>query len=282
MLPWTRPSGFNYHFRVRTWSRHLLLRWGSLAIAVELLVCATARGAQEESRGWGSSWTVPHTPAEKANRELEQRLQKTLRVEDWAEADKALAEASQRNPKSAYIPYVRSMVAMYRRRYDDALSDSDRALALLAKGSSQAKSAIYVVRSYVHQLKGDYRAGRDDLGRALALNRANLAAQNGYAWVLATCPDNSLRDGRKAVKFAAAVNKKTEGKIAGILDTLAAAEAEVGDFRAAVRDEQRALIVDKGEKRDVLQKHLQVFQNGQPLHIPAEAPQPMHLTATKN
>ena len=73
-----------------------------------------------------------------------------------------------------------------------------------------------------------------------------------------------------AVGFARRVNNKTENKVGSVLDTVAAAEAEKGDFQAAVRNEQRAVAVEKGSKRDSFQKHLQVFQSGQPLRIPAE------------
>ena len=244
----------------------------SIIIGIFSPVPHSVDATQNGPRGWGSSWTVPHTAEEKTNREMARQLQAALRARDWSTADQVIAKASQRSPKSAYIPFVRSVIAMHRDRYDDALADANRALELLPKGSPGEESAIYVARSRAYQLKGAYRAGRADLERAIAFNKGNLVAQKDYAWLLATCPDASVRDGRRAVGFARRVNNKTENKVGSVLDTLAAAEAEKGDFQAAVRNEQRAVAVEKGSKRDSFQKHLQVFQSDQPLRIPAEPP----------
>lgn len=58
---------------------------------------------------------------------------------------------------------------------------------------------------------------------------------NNLAWILATSPDEQLRDGQQAVQLAEQANAVTGGRNPGVLDTLAAAYAAAGDFDQAVR-----------------------------------------------
>ena len=60
------------------------------------------------------------------------------------------------------------------------------------------------------------------------------------AWTLATQPDDSLRDGVAALEFARQAARLTEGKEPAILATLAAAEAETGQYAKAVETAERA------------------------------------------
>ena len=58
----------------------------------------------------------------------------------------------------------------------------------------------------------------------VALDQPQLvAAQNSFAWLLATHPDESLRDGEEALRWAQRAVDATGGKVHTILDTLAAA-----------------------------------------------------------
>ena len=64
---------------------------------------------------------------------------------------------------------------------------------------------------------------------------------NNLAWLLATCPDDNVRNGRRAVTLAEKAVELTERKNATYLDTLAAAYAEARRFDDAVRVQQEAL-----------------------------------------
>ncbi len=76
--------------------------------------------------------------------------------------------------------------------------------------------------------------------------------QNDFAWMLATSPNASLRDGTLALEFAEKAVAATRRSNAGFLDTLAAAHAEAGDFAQAVaiQKEAMALLSDAKSKQD--------------------------------
>lgn len=60
------------------------------------------------------------------------------------------------------------------------------------------------------------------------------------AWLLATCPDISLRNGQRAVKFATKACEDTDWE-PWPLTALAAAHAQNGDFKDAVDAQKRAI-----------------------------------------
>ncbi len=89
---------------------------------------------------------------------------------------------------------------------------------------------------------------------------------NNFAWVLATSPEDKLRDGARAVKMATKACEVTEFKKPHILSTLAAAYAETGDFETAVKWSSKAveLGVEDKEVDEQLKKELESYQQKKP------------------
>ena len=83
----------------------------------------------------------------------------------------------------------------------------------------------------------------------------------------ATCPDATLRDGRQAVAAATRACELTAWKDPGLLDTLAAACAEAGDFDAAVRWQTKAgaMVHDAGS-RSGFEARLALYRAKKPYH----------------
>jgi len=72
-----------------------------------------------------------------------------------------------------------------------------------------------------------------------AAQRGLLDGMNALAWVLSTTPDAALRDGHAALRWAnAALNQKVNSKTLGVI---AAAHAELGEYRQAVVAIDRAI-----------------------------------------
>ena len=93
--------------------------------------------------------------------------------------------------------------------------------------------------------------------RVLELDPDDIAALNDLAWILATCPDDSLRDGAKAVKLAEKAAQLCHSQSPEVLDTLAAADAEAGNFSEAVQTVKNASSLAAAQNRQSLELSLQ-------------------------
>jgi tetratricopeptide (TPR) repeat protein len=76
--------------------------------------------------------------------------------------------------------------------------------------------------------------------KALEIQPDNARVQQRLAWVLATTPDVTLRNGARAVELAEHANQLSGGNDPAMLGTLAAAYAEAGRFPDAVATARRA------------------------------------------
>jgi protein O-mannosyl-transferase len=105
--------------------------------------------------------------------------------------------------------------------------------------------------------------------KALEIQPNNVFAQNNLAWVLATCPDPSIRNATKAVELAKSAYQLSGGKNhPGILKTLAAAYANNDQFVEAVETTQKALQLATDQSNTSLVSAIQIqmkfYQAGLP------------------
>ena len=96
-------------------------------------------------------------------------------------------------------------------------------------------------RGFAYHRKGLYRPAIADFEKALSLAPDMPEARNGLAWLFATATDPRARNGQRAVALALKACEQTKWQDPSILDTLAAAYAETGDFPDAVQWETSAL-----------------------------------------
>jgi tetratricopeptide (TPR) repeat protein len=99
---------------------------------------------------------------------------------------------------------------------------------------------------------------------ALKLKPKDPGVLNNLAWVLATSPDDKLRDGKRSIELATEGCKVTDYKQAHILSTLAAAYAETGDWDKALEWSKKAVETGDESVLDQLKKELASYQEKKP------------------
>ena len=126
---------------------------------------------------------------------------------------------------------------------------------------------------------GDHSSAIDDYEKAIkaigktsddadARDKAEAAGiYNNLAWVLSTSPTDEVRNGKKAQNYAEKAAKLSDYAEAHILSTLAAAYAENGNFKEAVKWSKKA--VELGEKEnheqiEQLESELNSYQENKP------------------
>jgi protein O-mannosyl-transferase len=127
--------------------------------------------------------------------------------------------------------------------------------------------------------KGRAREAVEQFEQAMALEPVNPAFSNELAWVLATCPDASVRNGSKAVELAQKSVELSGGSDPAMLDTLAAAFAEADDFPSAIKAARRALELARTGNQPQLAgqivERLKLYEAGTPFReaaVPAGTP----------
>jgi hypothetical protein len=109
------------------------------------------------------------------------------------------------------------------------------------------------------------RVGKNDEARdelnLMVPQHPSVTTYNSGAWLLATYPDDKFRDGARAIELAIKACELTDYKDGGVVDTLAAAYAESGDFKRAVTWEQKQ--AEHGVNEEIV-AHLKSFQSRKP------------------
>ncbi|MGB9624390.1 MAG: tetratricopeptide repeat protein, partial [Phycisphaerae bacterium] len=142
-----------------------------------------------------------------------------------------------------------------RLKEDFSLAHANLGLALLQSGRTEeaerhlraairlepglAEAHDYLAALLLRQRK--YFAALDAFREAVRLTPGNFRALNNLAWLLATCPVETIRNGPEAVALARRACELTGFREPILLNTLAAALAETGQFTEAVQTCARAV-----------------------------------------
>jgi tetratricopeptide (TPR) repeat protein len=120
------------------------------------------------------------------------------------------------------------------------------------------------------QTLGMFAEASEHYEKTLQIEPENTSALNNLAWLLATGKEAGNRNGNKAVELARLASTMAGGKNPAILDTLAAAYAEAGDFPEAIETAQRALslalVRNDATLVNAVHTRLKLYQSGLPYH----------------
>ena len=153
------------------------------------------------------------------------------------------------------------------RKGDFASATNQFAYALLLK-PAWAEAHLTFGRALLHL--GDAPNGLRHFQEAVRLAPDSPLALNGLAWLLATYPDVTVRNGPEAVRLAEHACAVASRRNPALLDTLAAAYAEAGRFPEAINAAQEAIALARTAGNEAAinraENLLGFFQSGRPFH----------------
>jgi tetratricopeptide (TPR) repeat protein len=118
--------------------------------------------------------------------------------------------------------------------------------------------------------QGNFTGALARYRRALEIDPDLAEVLNNLAWLLATCPEASLRNGAEAVQLAFKACELTRFRRTIMVGTLAATYAEAGRLAEAVKTAQAACALATEEGDDALlvrnQQLLDLYRAGKPYH----------------
>ncbi len=139
-----------------------------------------------------------------------------------------------------------------RGKLDEAIQEYQRTLALVP---NSAQAHFRYGQALQQQKK--FAAAIAAYQKALELDPQHEPACLALAWLLATCPDANLRDGQRAVKLAQRAAHLARDESPQVLDTLAVAYAETGQFQQAIETARQALNLNAAKNDTPLAEAIQ-------------------------
>ena len=145
-------------------------------------------------------------------------------------------------------------------RFDEAAKSFDRVVE-----AEPANETARFSRAMALVLAGNYQLAIEELDEDLEILPQSLPLKHLLARLLATVPDETAREGDRAVELAEEVFDLAA--TADHAETVAMAWAEAGDFDAAVRWQEKALVLLGSEsttgQADAARRRLEQYGNGQ-------------------
>ncbi len=137
-------------------------------------------------------------------------------------------------------------------RFDEAITEYEKALEI-ESGDTKAQRNLGIVQPQREGILKTLARQRD----SLRSRPDDVALLNDTAWLLATNPNASIRNGAEAIELAERAVQLSDGREPAILGTLAAAYAEAGRFAEAVKTAEHALTLATDRNNSVLAETLQ-------------------------
>lgn len=215
---------------------------------------------------------------------------------DYKKALKDINQALRIDPSFNEAIQLKGVIYLQQKKYGDAVRlfemlraknpDDEQSVAQLAYALSQnddytgairrlnallkkKPECIELLRSKgdIQLLYGQWEKAIQTYEQILALRPNDSGTLNNYAWLLATSPEDSVRNGKKALEMATKAAEKTNYKEAHILSTLGSAYAEIGQFDKAIEWSEKAVALgekEQNERLDDLKKEKESYLKKEP------------------
>jgi tetratricopeptide (TPR) repeat protein len=221
-----------------------------------------------------------------------------------AQAKLDVEKALKLSPDLPQAIILRSMMAAQKEKYAEAIADMQLLLqtdptnaeyrlqlANYLVGDKRPRKAIEILTSVIEGI-GDKPAGDDksiksdalrsrgdallsvgkhaeaitDYEEALKLDPEDTGVLNNLAWVLATSPEDKLRNAERSIELGTKACELTKYERPHILSTLASGYAEKGDWETAIKWSTKAVELGAKEEEvsDQLKKELESYKEKKP------------------
>lgn len=186
-----------------------------------------------------------------------------LANKDYSSAQTAYREAIRIRPATG-TPHQRLAIVF------DRLGDSSRAIE-----QGQYAVELFPREPIVHWDQAQRLCRNREYSQAVSLLRAGMNGMKNptllaaeLAWILATCPDDKVRDGAEALALVTEIQCRSDTEGTRAMDALAAARAETGEFEEAANIAERLAAslnapTQDAERRAVEQR-ARLYRSGKP------------------
>ena len=223
-----------------------------------------------------------------------------LALKDYEQAKKDVDYLQEKRPEIPDLTFLRMDIAIQENRVGDAIVELERLvqlnpenrlllmqLASMYQMDDRPRKALRIAERLLSAEQTDWQALRLRGDILLALGRhadaiadyeeavKNIPEEdddlsgvlNNLSWVLSTSPEDSVRNGDRALETGLKACELTEYKRSHILSTLAAAYAELGQFDKAIEWSTKAVELgakEETEQLEQLKEELKSYQEKKP------------------
>jgi tetratricopeptide (TPR) repeat protein len=188
---------------------------------------------------------------------------------EYGQAIKDYSRAVELDADDAGALTGRGIALLAAGRYQEALKDFNRVIQLEPRSAE-----AYAHRGDAYQYLSRWDQAASDYRYANQLDNQSPRVYLGAAWLMSTCPDERYRQTELALQAAQrAIELGGRGDYR-VLDTLAAAQANAGQFAEAVSAMKEAIeVATRDEIKNALRKRMQLYEREQPYRQGRETPE---------
>lgn len=223
-----------------------------------------------------------------------------LALKDYKQAANDVNYLQQRRPEIPDLAFLKMDIAIQEKRIGDAIAELERLvqlnpenrmllmqLASMYQMDDRPRKALRIADRLINAEQTDWQALRlrGDVRLALGQHADAIAdyeeaiknipededdlsgVLNNLSWVLSTSPEDSVRNGDRALETGLKACELTKYNKSHILSTLAAAYAELGQFDKAIEWSTKAVELgakEDNEQLDQLKEELKSYQEKKP------------------
>jgi tetratricopeptide (TPR) repeat protein len=183
----------------------------------------------------------------------------------WKDAYNLSTKSAKQHPERWWLHAARAAAAANLNRPKDVISAVDDAIRTNNGDANRGNlTELRVLKANALSRLGQKSAAISTFLQAASTSPRDPYSRAGAAWIYATAADPQIRNGTNAVTLATEAAKLSHEKDATILDVLAAAYAEQGNFALARKWEGKAILSGDSDDIPYYQHRLSFYQANKP------------------